>query len=151
MGLGTSGVGCYLHSGEPKSISDLDTAFGWVAPGSEVDLRDMVQELQGIRVSSIKFSGQSGSTLLKVRSAGGVSAVNAMNTITQDDVIFGCVEFVSSTTRHSGIEWISLRNDVRIAATAGYVSISGKTAGGAAPAQCYYLLFWLDKSGYGAY
>ena len=136
----------YVFSASPKSLSDLDTAFGWVAPGSEVDLRDMVQELQGIRVSSIKYSGDGGSALLRVRSAGGASADSS--DITQDDVIFGCVEFESATTRHSGIEWISLRNDVRISATTGYVSISGRTSGAG---QCYYLLFWLDKTGYAAY
>jgi len=138
----------YSKSGTPKSLSDLDIAYGWKAPGSEIDLRDMVQELQGIRVSSVKYSGQTASALLKVRSAGGASAVNAMNTITTDDVIFGAVEFRSSTTRYSGIEWVSLRNDVRIAATAGYVSISNRSAGAG---QSYILLFWLDKTGYLTY
>jgi len=136
----------YIKSASPKSMSDLDSAFGWKAPGSQIDLRDMVQELQGIRVSSVKFSGDAASAALLVRGAGGVS--NSTTDINTNDVIFGAVEFQSSTTRFSGIEWVSLRNDVRICATDGYVSISNNAAGNG---QAYILLFWLDKSGYAAY
>jgi len=140
MGLGTSGVGCYLHSASPKSIGDLDTTWGWKAPGSEVDLRDIVQELQGVRVGIAK--GTTASALTRVRSAGGASAASSL--ISQSDVIFGAVEF--DNVAACGLNWISLRNDVRISATAGYISISG-----ASTAQSRMLIFWLDKTGYAAY
>ena len=138
----------YVKSGSPKSLSNLDSTFEWKAPGSQIDLRDMVQELQGIRVSSVKISGDTASALLRVRSAGGVSADSS--DITTDDVIFGAVEFQSSSTRYSGIEWVSLRNDIRISATTGYISISNRAAN-TGPGSSYILLFWLDKSGYAAY
>lgn len=138
----------YVKSGSPESLSDLDSKFGWSAPGSQIDLRGMVQELQGIRVSSVKISGDAASALLRVRSAGGLSADSS--DITTDDVIFGAVEFQSSSVRTSGIEWVSLRNDVRISATTGYVSISNRAAN-TGPGSSYILLFWLDKTGYAAY
>ena len=140
MGLGTSGVGCYLFSASPKSLGDLDTTWGWKAPGSEVDLRDMIQELQGVRVGIAK--GTTASALTRVRSAGGASAASSL--ISQSDVIFGAVEF--DNVAACGLNWISLRNDVRISATAGYISISG-----ASTANGQMLIFWLDKTGYAAY
>lgn len=129
----------YVKSGSPKSLTDLDTAFGWKAPGSEIDLRDMIQEFQGLRVSIV--NGGTASALLEVKGSGGVSKSAKIST---SDVIFGAIEF--DNVAASGVAKLSLRNDVRIAATAGYVSISGgATSGG------QILLFWLDKDGYSAY
>ena len=130
----------YIKSASPKSLSDLDNAFGWKAPGNEPDLRDMVQELQGIRVGVA--AGSTASVALLVRSHGGTTG-NSAPLITTDDVIFGAVEF--DNTAASGVSWISLRNDVRIHATAGYISISGASVAGS-----QILVFWLDKTGYAA-
>ena len=130
----------YIKSGSPKSLSDLDSAFGWKAPGTEVDLRDMIQELQGVRVGLAPGAAQSTNTL--VRGKGGITANLAV--IGETDVLFGVVEFQNTT--ESGVSWVSLRNDVRISATAGYINLSGGATTGS-----QLLVFWLDKSGYAAY
>ncbi len=130
----------YVQSASPKSLSDLDSVFGWKAPGSGPDLRDMIQEFQGLRVGIAAGSTQSAALL--VRNSGGTT--NNLALISTLDVIFGAVEFQNTTA--SGVSWISLRNDVRIHATAGYISVSGGAQTGS-----QILVFWLDKTGYKAY
>ena len=130
----------YVKSASPKSLSDLDSVFGWKAPGSGPDLRDMVQEMQGLRVGFAKGAAQSTNQL--VRNSGGLT--NNLAIITEEDTVFGVVEFQNTT--ESGVSWISLRNDVRIAATDGYINLSGGST-----ANSQILVFWLDKSGYTAY
>ncbi len=130
----------YVRSGSPKSLSELDTAFGWIANSDEVDLKDVVQELQGLRVSTGVIA--SASALIEVRGSGGVSKAAAL--ISTSDVIVGAL--VTTGGGASGTTGFSLRNDVRIAATPGYISISGTVTGGQT-----VLLFWMDKTGYSAY
>jgi len=130
----------YIKSASPKSLSDLDSVFGWKAPGSGPDLRDMVQELQGIRVGLCAGAAQS--TNMLVRNSGGLT--NNLQLISTSDTIVGVVEFDNTTA--SGVSWVSLRSDTRIAATAGYINLSaGATTGS------QILVFWLDKTGYAAY
>lgn len=127
-----------MTNGSIQALSDLDAAFGWKAPGSEPDLRDLLQELQGFRVSMVK--GAAASTLTKVLNAGGVST-GAADAITSSDVILAAVEF--DNVAASGVAKLSLRNDVRVATTTGYVHFSGgATTGG------HVLLFWYDKTGF---
>ena len=61
----------YVQSASPKSLSDLDSVFGWKAPGSGPDLRDMIQEFQGLRVGIAAGSTQSAALL--VRNSGGTT------------------------------------------------------------------------------
>jgi hypothetical protein len=131
----------YIKSASPKSLSELDTAFGWIANSSEVDLKDIVQELQGIRVSLA--NGGTASALLEVRGSGGVSKAAAL--ISTSDTVVGALVTVGKGGT-SGVASFSLRSDVRIAATPGYISISGASTAGE-----QVLLFWMDKTGYSAY
>jgi hypothetical protein len=131
----------YVFSGSPKSLGDLDSSYGWKAPGSQIDLRDMVQELQGLHMSLAV--GGSASALLEVQGSGAETKAAAL--ISQSDVVVGALHFegVGGT---SGITFVSLRSDVRVAATAGYISISGATTAGD-----QILVLWFDKTGYSAY
>jgi len=131
----------YVFSGSPKSLSDLDTSFGWKAPGTQVDLKDAIQELQGLHMSVAVGAGAS--ALLELQGSGAESKAAAL--ITQDDVIVGVLEFVGQGGT-SGVTWFSMRGDVRIAATPGFISISG----GATTAN-QILVLWYDKTGYSAY
>lgn len=130
----------YVKSGTPKSLSELDSAFGWIANSDEVDLKDIVQELQGLRVGTAVVG--TASALIEVRGSGGVSKAAAL--ISTDDIIVGAL--VTEGGGASGTAGFSLRNDVRIAATPGYISISGSATAGQ-----QVLLFWMDKTGYSAY
>lgn len=130
----------YIKSASPNSLSSLDSQFGWKAPDSEVDLRDMIQEVQGLRLSMC--DGGSQSALLQVRGSGGVSKTAKLST---SDTIVGALATVGKGGT-SGIASFSMRDDVRIAATAGSISISG----GATTGQ-QILLLWFDKTGYSAY
>ena len=130
----------YIKSASPKSLSSLDAQFGWKAPDTEVDLRDMVQEFQGLRMSTAV--GGSASAALTVLGSGGVS--KAAKLTTSDTVIGALVTVGKGGT--SGIASFSLRNDVRIIATGGSISISG-----AATTGQQVILLWFDKSGYSAY
>lgn len=131
----------YILSASPKSLSDLDTAFGWEnAQTSEVDLKDVVKELQGLRIST--FAGGSASALLEQKQSGGLSKATSL--ITTSDTVLGAIEFVRAGA--SGLTSFSLRSDVRIAATPGYISISG-----ASTSNEQILLIWFDKTGYSAY
>ena len=127
-----------MTNGTIKSLSDLDAAYGWKAPGTEANLRDIVQELQGFRVSMVKGAAQS--TLTKVLNAGGVST-GAADAISTSDVILAAVEF--DNVAESGVATLSLRADIRAATTAGYVHLSG-----GATTNNHILLFWWDKTGY---
>jgi hypothetical protein len=128
-----------LTNGSLQSLTDLDQAFGWDNPGSLVDLRNIVNELRGLRVSLIKGGTQS--TLVKVRALGGISSGTA-DDITRSDVVLAPVEFVWKTA--SGIYGISLRGDIKVCLnTPGYVRMSaGATTGN------FILLFWWDKDGF---
>lgn len=127
-----------LTNGTIKSISDLDAAFGWKAPGTEADLRDIVQELQGFRVSMTM--GAATLVQCKLLSAGGISSGTSDN-ITSDDVILAAVEF--DYVKESGIFALSLRGDIRASTSAGYVKFSAGTT-----TNSYILVFWWDKDGY---
>ena len=127
-----------LTNGTIKSISDLDAAFGWEAPGTEADFRDIVQELQGFRVNIAK--GAAASVQCKLLSAGNVSSGTSDN-ITTDDVILAAVEF--DYVKESGIFALSLRGDVRASTSAGYVKFTAGTT-----ANSFILVFWWDKDGY---
>ena len=131
----------YVFSGSPKSLGDLDSAYGWKAPGSQVDLRDMVQELQGLHVGVAR--GGTASALLILEGSGGAS--KAASLITTSDVVVAAIHF-EGVGSASGIKYISLRNDVRISATAGYISVSGGATTGD-----QILVLWFDKTGYSAY
>ena len=127
-----------LTNGSIKSISDLDTVYGWKAPGTEADLRDIVQELQGFRVSMAM--GAATLVQCKLLSAGGISS-GASDNITSDDVILAAVEF--DYVKESGIFALSLRGDIRASTSAGYVKFSAGTT-----TNSYILVFWWDKTGY---
>ena len=127
-----------LTNGTIKSISDLDAAFGWKAPGTEADLRDIVQELQGFRVNMVKGAAQS--TITALLNAGGVSTGTA-DAISTSDVILAAVEF--DNVAASGVATLSLRGDIRVATTTGYVHFSG-----GATTNNHILVFWWDKTGY---
>lgn len=131
----------YIKSASPKSLSDLDAKYGWNAPDTEVDLRDMIQEFQGLRFSYFAVTS-TGSYLVSLKGSGGVTHPSSQ--ICADDVIFGAFTTIWSTD--SGVVSLSMRNDIRIAATAGNISISGTPDSGA---QCF--LLWFDKTGYSAY
>ena len=131
----------YIKSASPKSISSLDAQYGWKAPDTEVDLRDMIQEFQGLRLSYFRVT-TTGSYLVSLKGSGGITHPSTQ--ICTDDTIVGAL--VSEWSTDSGLVSFSMRNDVRIAATAGYISISGTPTSGA---QCF--LLWFDKSGYSAY
>lgn len=120
----------------PKSISSLDNTFGWKAPGSQVDLRDIVQQLQGLRISYVDGGAQS--TSISAKTKGGVTGSAAK--ITTSDVLLAAIEF--TVVGASGIAHISLRNDCRIVST-GNVQFSG-----AATTLSEVLLVWWDTSGY---
>lgn len=128
-----------MTNGTLQALSDLDAAFGWKAPGSEPDLRDLLQELQGFRVSMVKGAAQS--TLAKVLNAGGVSS-GAADAISSSDVVLAAIEF--DNVAASGIAKVSFRGDVKVAAgTPGYVRFSGGATTGS-----QILLFWWDKTGF---
>ena len=131
----------YVKSGSPKSLSELDTAWGWIANSTEVDLKDVIQELQGLHMSIAVGGGQS--ALVEVQGSGAASKAAAL--ISTDDTIVGAITFegIGGT---SGLTNISMRSDVRIAATPGYISVSG----GAVTAE-QILILWFDKTGYSAY
>ena len=131
----------YVKSGSPKSLGELDSAYGWKAPGSQVDLRDMVQELQGLHMSI--GVGAGASALIELTGSGQASKAAAL--LTTSDTVVGVISF-EGIGGASGITNISMRSDVRVAATAGYISISG----GATTAQ-QHLVLWFDKTGYSAY
>ena len=127
-----------LTNGSVQALADLDAAFGWKAPGSEPDLRDLLQERQGFRVSLVPGGAQS--TPLNVLAAGGISSGTAQD-ITSSDVILAAVSFATQNTHTAPV--ISLRNDVRVNSTTGYVQFSG-----GATTSMDILLFWYDKTGY---
>ena len=129
----------YVFSASPVSISDLDTAFGWEAPGSQVDLRDVVQQLQGMRVSLA--AGGAASALLEIQGSGAASKTAKL---TQSDTIVGIL-VTAGKGGTSGITSFSIPSNARIAATANYLSISSSTAGE------QVIVFWMDKTGYSAY
>lgn len=127
-----------LTNGTIKSLANLDAAFGWKAPGSEADLRDLLQEIQGLRVSIVPGAAQS--VQCKVLSAGGISNGTSDN-ITSEDVILAAISF--ATANGAAAPVISLRGDVRVSTSTGYVKF---TAG--ATTSNDILLFWYDKTGY---
>ena len=127
-----------LKTGTLKALSDLDTAFGWNAPGAETDLKDVLTELQGFRVSMVKGAAQS--ILTKVLNIGGIST-GAADEIAPADTILAAVEF--RKTGASGLNTVSIRNDVSCRTTVGYVKFSG-----AATTGNFVLLFWWDKTGF---
>jgi len=128
-----------MTNGTPESLSTLDTSFGWISPGSDTDLKDVLTELQGFRISMVKGAAQS--TLTKVLAVGGISSGTADN-IVSTDVILGAVEFDIAAAA-SGLTDVSIRNDVRVASTTGYVQFSG-----AATTGSFILLFWYDNTGF---
>lgn len=120
----------------PKSLSSLDGTFGWKAPGSQVDLKDIIQQLQGLRISYVNGGNQS--TALSLKTKGGVTGSAAK--ITTSDILLGVINF--TVVAASGLADISLRNDARIKST-GNIQYSG----GATTGQ-HGLVFWWDTSGY---
>ena len=120
----------------PKSLSSLDGTFGWKAPGSEVDLKDIIQQLQGFRISYVAGGNQS--TALSLKTKGGVTGAGAK--INTSDILLGALNF--TVVAASGLADISLRSDMRIAST-GNVQYSG----GATTGQ-HGIVFWWDTSGY---
>ncbi len=129
----------YVFSGSPVSISDLDTAVGWEAPGSQADLRDIVQQLQGLRMSMA--AGGSASALLEVQGSGAASKTAKL---TQSDTIVG-VLLTQGRGSVSGITSFRIPGNARVAVTDNYLSISTATAGE------QVVVFWMDKTGYSAY
>lgn len=127
-----------IKTGTLKALSDLDAAFGWSAPGSEVDLKDVLTELQGFRISMVKGAAQS--VLAKVLNLGGISTGTA-DDIVPADTILAAVEFRRAGA--SGVNSISFRNDVSCRTTPGYVKFSA-----AATTGNFILLFWWDKTGF---
>lgn len=120
----------------PKSLSSLDGTFGWKAPGSQVDLRDILLQLQGFRVSYAVGGNQSAA--LSLRTKGGLTGSAAK--VTTSDVILGAINF--TVVAASGLADISFRNDCRIRST-GNIQFSG----GATTGQ-HAIIFWWDTSGY---
>jgi len=120
----------------PKSLSDLVGRFGFQAPGNEVDLHDILQQLQGIRFSYVDGGAQS--TALSLKTAGGVTGSAAK--ITTDDVLLGVIDF--SANAASGLIDVSLRNDCRIVSTGNVQFSAGATT------NSKILVIWWDTSGY---
>lgn len=120
----------------PKSLDSLDGTFGWKAPGSQVDLKDIIQQLQGFRISWVDGGNQSAA--LSVKMAGGLTGSAAK--ICPDDVLLGVVSW--SIVAASGLTDMSLRRDARIVST-GNIRFSS-----AATTNMRILVFWWDTSGY---
>lgn len=121
----------------PKSLSSLDGTFGFQAPGSNVDLRDILVQLQGLRVSIAVGAAQSTDTSLLGH--GGVVGAHAR--ITTSDVILGVLCSVGRLTV-SGITGWSLRSDCKCLST-GNIRF---TAAATTSQQAF--VFWWDTSGY---
>jgi len=119
----------------PKSLSSLDGTFGWKAPGTNVDLRDILQQLQGIRFSYADGGNQS--TAISLKTAGGATGSAAK--ITTSDVLLAAIEFDPSGTWFANV---SLRNDCRVVST-GNIQFSS-----AATTNSKILIIWFDTSGY---
>jgi hypothetical protein len=122
--------------GTPKSLTSIDGTFGWKAPGSEVDLKDILNELQGLRVSMALGGAQSAAQSLY--GVGG--ATGAANKIKSTDVVLAAIEL--TTVAASGVAHVSYRGDVRSPST-GNVQFSG-----GATTNSHILVFWWDQSGY---
>lgn len=119
------------------SISDIDAAFGWDAPGSDIGLRDIVKELQGFNIG--KAQGVAASTAVSLERAGGGTFGNRIAT---EDVILAAIQFISAAG--SGFDRLSLRNDCRVVSE-GNVQFSA-----AATTGSQIIVFWCDKDGYSA-
>ncbi len=122
--------------GTPKSLSKLDGTFGWKAPGSAVDLNDILTELQGLRISHADGGAQSAA--ISLRGSGG--ATGSAHKITSSDVILGAISF--EYVAASGLVGISFRNDVRSPSTGNVQFSGGATTGD------QILVFWYDQGGY---
>ena len=120
----------------PKSLSSLDGTFGWKAPGSQVDLKDILQQVQGFRVSFADGGNQS--TAISLKTKGAVTGAAAK--ITTSDILLGVIEHTIVSA--SGLADISLRNDCRIVST-GNIQFSG-----AATTNSKMIVLWWDTSGY---
>lgn len=122
----------------PVSLTTLDNAFGWKAPSSNfIGLRDIVKELQGLKLSKAEGAAQSTNTSLQA--AGGATSGHR---ITTSDKIIGAIQFISAAG--SGFDRLSLRNDVKCTAEGNVRFTGGSTAGS------QIIVLWLDKSGYSA-
>ncbi len=120
----------------PKSISDLSGRFGFESPDDQVDLRDVLTQMQGLRVSYVDGGNQS--TALSLKTAGGATGSAAK--ITTSDILLGALDFNYNSA--SGLIDLSLRNDCRIVST-GNVQFSA-----AATTNHKILVLWWDTSGY---
>lgn len=125
-----------MSASSPKSLSSIDGTWGWKAPGSQVDLKDIIQELQGLRISYVDGGAQSTALSLKTKGGATGSAAKALTS----DVLLAAVQF--RLVAASGLVDVSLRNDARIVST-GNVQFSGGTQN-----TSRFLIFWWDQSGY---
>jgi hypothetical protein len=124
----------------PKSLSQLDNTFGYQAPSTTfVGLKDILQELRGLRFSMVMGGAQS--TALSL--VGGGGAAGAGSRILTTDPVLACYEHTVVST--SGLAAISMRNDIRVLST-GNVQFSG-----AATTNSFIMVVWWDQSGYIAY
>lgn len=121
--------------GTPATLN-IGAHFGYEAPDSVADLKDILLELQGFRIGLATGGAQSAA--LSLRGPG--SATGAGTLITTSDAILAALEFTNVAA--SGMVNLSFRNDVKVPST-GNVRFSG-----GATTNSHVLVFWWDKSGY---
>lgn len=114
---------------------NIDSEFGWVAPGNGIGLKDILTQLQGFQIG--KCQGAAQSTAVSLEKAGGSTKANRIATT---DVILAAVQFIS--TAGSGFDRLSLRNDIKCVSE-GNVAFSA-----AATTGSQILVFWYDTDGY---
>ena len=120
-----------------KSISDLETAFGFSSPSSSiVGLKDILTELQGLRISKVGTVAQTTNASL----VGEAGATGSSQKITTSDHIVAVLQ-IGVATGGLTVNTITLRNDYLVAST-GNIQFTG------AAMQGHALVFWFDKTGF---
>lgn len=126
-----------MGQGAAPLTLDIASRFGYESPNSSVHgLKDILLQLQGLRISFVDGGAQS--TAISAKTKGGVTGSAAK--INTGDTLFGAVEF--KVVAASGLADISLRSDCRCIST-GNVQFSA-----AATTNSKILVFWFDKTGY---
>lgn len=116
---------------------DIAARFGYQSPTTGVHgLKDLLLQLQGLRVSFVDGGNQS--TAISAKTKGGVTGSAAK--INTGDVLLAAIEF--KVVAASGLADVSLRSDCRVVST-GNVQFSA-----AATTNSKILLLWFDKTGY---
>lgn len=126
-----------MSTSSQKSLGSLGSAFGFEAPNTNlVGLKDVLKELQGLRLSFADGGAQS--TAISLLAKGGAT-LGASRILTTDPIL-GVVEFTAVAA--SGLTNISLRNDCRVVST-GNIQFSG-----GATTNSKILVLWFDQSGF---